>query len=153
MPRSADLRGRHRSIARHLKGYKRSATVEWAVVVKSNFEQFVADLHRCTEFSFDTETPGLNWFDPANRYLRSLQLGIGFEDGSDFGWVIPMNVLGSPFHTSDLQRRIVKLVYSILKDKYAIAHNGKFDNLWLHACFGLTFHFSLRHDAGQPYAE
>jgi len=130
-------------LARYLQGEKRSATVEWAIVDRHNLDRFLADLRRCTEFSFDTETPGLDWFRPDLRYLRSLQLGLAFEDGSDFGWVIPMNVLGSPFHTPELQRQIAWMIYEILKDKYAIAHNGKFDTLWLQACFGLKFYLSF----------
>jgi uracil-DNA glycosylase family 4 len=117
--------------ARYLKGERRSATVHWDIVRRENLRKFVADLQRCTEFSFDLETSGLKWYQPAGRWIRCVGLGLGFEDGSDFGWVIPIDMPGSPFHNERLQREVMDIVFEALEGKPACAHNGKFDNLWL----------------------
>lgn len=129
--------------ARHLRGEERKATVDWEIVQRVNFDSFLKDLDRCVEFAFDTETADLNWFNSETRFLRSVQLGLGFEDGSDFGWVIPMSMPGSPFNHRSLQRRVMAIVFKKLKGKYAIAHNGKFDNLWLGELAGGTFYLNF----------
>lgn len=149
--------------ALHLRSEQHVATVNWSIVQKENLQKFLDDLDRCTEFSFDTETSGLDWYranvgleqPPLNLVeqasfsskpvqemafeIRSLQLGLGFSDGSDFGWVIPMNVSGSPFPTRRLQDQIIELIVERLKGKKACAHNGKFDNSVLWSIFRLRF--------------
>lgn len=128
--------------ARYLKGEKRAATVNSAVVQRENLDQFIDDLNQCTEFSFDLETSSLNWFDP-NQTIRSLQLGLAFEDGSDFGWVIPMNIRGSPFHNDRLREEIMMIIFDALAGKDACAHNGKFDNHWLWIKFKRRFRLTF----------
>lgn len=117
--------------ARYLRGEGRAATVQWDIVRRENLKKFVFDLKRCIEHSFDLETSGLKWYNPDDRYIRCVGLGLQFEDGTDFGWVIPMEMPGSPFHNSRLQIEIMDIVFDLLEGKPACAHNGKFDNLWL----------------------
>lgn len=129
--------------ARHLKGHKRSATVEWDVVQRENLDRFISDLRRCTEFSFDCETTSLNWFD-LEQQIRTIQLGLLFPDGTDYGWVIVTPAIaGSPFHNQRLFEQIMTIVFDELEGKDACGHNGKFDNLWLFSRlkkkFRLTF--------------
>jgi uracil-DNA glycosylase family 4 len=133
--------------ARHLRGEKRSATVKWDVVHRENLSKFVADMQRCEEFAFDLETSGLKWFNPEDRYIRCIGIAVRFEDGTDFGWVVPMSMPGSPFHNTRLQRQIMRIIFDTLKGKPCCAQNGKFDNLWLMAVveekFYLTFDVML----------
>jgi uracil-DNA glycosylase family 4 len=129
--------------ARYLKGERRSATVHWDIVRRENLKKFVADLQRCAEFAFDLETSGLKWYNPENKYIRCVGLGLGFEGGSDFGWVIPMTMPGSPFHNERLQHEVMEIVFETLEGKPTCAHNGKFDNLWLKNVIGRKFYLNF----------
>jgi DNA polymerase-1 len=132
-----------RRFSAHLRGEKRTSTVNWAIVQRENLSKFISDLRICTEFAFDTETSGLNWFDPENRFFRCVQIAIQYPGGADFGWVIPMSMEGSPFPTGRLQTQIMDIVFDELEGKPACAQNGKFDNLWLWAIFRRKFHLTF----------
>jgi uracil-DNA glycosylase family 4 len=129
--------------AGYMRGVKPEDTVQYDIVTKENLDRFFEDLERCEEFSFDVETPGLDWFNPEHQYIRSLQIACGFGDGIDFGWVIPLQIEGSPFYNDRLRRMIIDRIFAILKDKPGIAHNGKFDNIYLQIVYGITFFLSF----------
>lgn len=104
----------------------------------SDFEAFLSEFEEADEFSFDTETSGLFPHGP-DAAIRCL--GIGLRPRS---WVIPLDMPGSWLEgVPKAQKRAVKAIYKLARDKGAIAQNGKFDNNFLYHCYGIRFRLSF----------
>lgn len=128
--------------ARYLKDGPQDTTVEWNVVKRDNLDRFFRELDGATEVSFDLETSGLDWYNPVDRYIRCVGFGMAVN-GRDVGWVIPLEMPGSPFPTPALQKRMMDTVFDVVGDRPMIAHNGKFDNIWLDQVFGRRFYLGF----------
>jgi uracil-DNA glycosylase family 4 len=125
-------------LKREIDGTQTEQTVEWAKLTRKNFFQFWTEFEEADEFSFDVETSSLNWFDP-NQKIRLL--GIGLPKRS---WVIPLDMPNSVYYgRPKAQRRLVRLLVALAEGKTAIAWNGKFDNHWLFAKYGMRFHLDF----------
>lgn len=132
---------------------KKEPPFKWIRVTHENLQEFVDAFRAAPEFAFDTETSGLFPFDPLG-FIRCISVSL-----PDTSWVIPFNISGSDFDLQD-QDRIVMILTSIanLTKKRCVAHNGKFDNLWLwlryKKKFNLTFDTMLAHhvlDENSPH--
>ncbi len=125
-------------LAQDLQGIVVNNRVVWDIVNKDTLEEFIDQFIKAPEFSFDTETGGLFQYHPVDHpdnYLACI--GIGLKDQS---WVIPCSVRGSPF-PFEAQKKLLILLTKIAErtNKYGIAQNGKFDNLWLYTRYGVRF--------------
>lgn len=121
-----------------MRGLKLDSEIEWRIVNVKTFGRFIGDLRDCEEFSFDTETQGLFPY-AGDRFVRCIGISV-----ADRAWVLPLEMPNSPLcHKVEASRRIMQCIYSILKDKMAVAQNGKFDNTWLWVNFGFRFRIAF----------
>ena len=102
------------------------------------------DIFNSEVISFDTETSGLNPFE-STRWVTSL--GIATENNA---WTIPLEHQSSIWKGNlEKQTEILKKLEKYLKNKVVVAHNGKFDTLWLYSCYSVwipvTFDTMLAH--------
>lgn len=134
--------------SRLTRGTDSKTDIAWSIVQASNIAQFFHDFQQADEFSFDLETSGLFPHDGRGS-IRCLSVGITRPDGSDFGWVVPLEIRGSPFHTAASRRQIMSMLFKMARDKKGIAQNGKFDNQWMSVyyqdVFPLSFDTGLAH--------
>lgn len=120
------------------EGKKSMIEIKWEIVTGENQKQFFQDLKKCREFSFDVETSSLHWFD-SHQDIRCL--GLSLDNGAT--WIIPLEIKDSPFPEAPDRARLMEKVFELLKGKFSVAQNGKFDNLWLWAKFNKRFHLSF----------
>lgn len=120
-----------------VKGIQRYQEPEWDVVGRDNIDQFIDEFKAADEFSFDTETSGLF---PYNKIGHIQCLSLGFEDK---GWVVPLVREDTPFYNHRVQQDIMDIIGSLARGKFAIAHNGKFDNQWLNIYYDTKFKLSF----------
>lgn len=127
-------------IADEINGIKPPAREKfgWRELKDENMSEFFQDLDNCEWFSFDSETSGLTWFNPVERWMSCLNMS--FDNGGGT-WVIPMTMPFSHYKSVKRQKFIVRMIANRLrkKKKKGVAHNGKFDNHWLNSLFGVTF--------------
>lgn len=98
---------------------------------EKNKKRLFEELERAKYISWDLETSGLNSFEP-NAYVASISLTTRFGT-----WVILLNHKDSPlFNKFKAQKRLVKKLHPIMKRKKLIAHNGKYDSLFIWSLFG-----------------
>lgn len=122
-----------------IDGTETKVEVEYEVVTASNIRKFVEHFLSVDEFSYDTETSSLKWFDPSST-MTSLNIGL-----DDMAWIIPIHMQKSPYlDRPDAQRRLGKLLALISEGKLGIGHNGKYDDHWTWAKLGVRF--DLRFD-------
>ncbi len=133
-------------LARLTQGGLRNDTVEWNVVRKGNLETFVREFEAATEFAYDCETSGLFPFDEQG-YVTAIAIALSHRT-----WIIPgfmhpdfQQYSHSPFvHGNALKKLVRLLVYIADRDgKRSYAQNGKFDNKWMRAQFGVGFRLSF----------
>lgn len=97
-----------------------------------------------TRFSFDLETSGLNPHQ-GGGVIRCL--GIAVDEIPGDGpkeFVLPLVTGDSPWRKKfELQGKLVRILQKVLQSKKAIAHNGKFDNLWLRRKYGVFFRLTF----------
>lgn len=130
-------------IADTIRGVKeKKAIFNWREVKPENIAEFFDDIENCEWFSFDLETSGLNWFSPVERWISCLNMS--FDNGGGT-WVLPMTMPFSPYTKFEQQKFIILSIANRLwrKRKKGVAHNGKFDNHWLDAMFGVTFPYDF----------
>lgn len=130
-------------IADEIRGKKQKKQIfTWRQINDENLSEFFKDLDNCEWFSFDTETPSLDWFKPG-EYISCLNMS--FDNGGGT-WVLPLTMPFSPYlKKPKRQRFIVSMIASRLrkKKKRGVAHNGKYDNHWLDAIYGVTFPYDF----------
>lgn len=129
------------------------------------WNQFVDAFTETERFSFDTETTGLDWYrctnavdserfkitgldypeyDPEHIRPSINSLQITTDDGCPSGgyathtWVLPLAIRDTPWSRAEREEFIQWIALAALNKK-AIAHNGKFDNLWLYHDYGVRF--------------
>lgn len=126
-------------IANEINGVKvKKEIFHWKQVNDENLSEFFQDLDNCEWFSFDTETSSLDWFKPG-EYITCLNMAF---DNSGGTWVLPLDMPFSPYKGKrKRQTFIVRMIAQRLrqKKKKGVAHNGKYDNHWLDAIYGVTF--------------
>lgn len=126
-------------IANEINGVKtKKAKFSWRQVNDANLSEFFEALDNCEWFAFDTETSDLRWFKPGEHITC---LNMSFDNGGGT-WVLPMNMPFSPYLDKPKRLKfILKMIAMRLrkKKKKGIGHNGKYDNLWLDAKYGVTF--------------
>jgi len=103
----------------------------------------VADLKECPVVGFDLETSGLDSFDPEG-FITVLGISRYRDEAltDEKQYAIPFTLPNSPFPKKEVQKQIVELIASAVKGKKIVAHNGKFDNLWLYNQYGIRFHLT-----------
>jgi len=138
-----------------VKGTINDNQYELNLTVIKNFEDFnemIQEISKARAVSFDIETNSLNRYDPDGK-INCLGLAI-----KDRQWVLPLNLgLVSWRNQKEVQQQMIDLICMALKRKIyrykgskkikvrreIIAHNGKFDNLWIKVhyrkFFPLTF--------------
>jgi len=96
----------------------------------------IDDLNECLEdirssevISFDLETTGISRFEEESRVNI-----FAVATSNDNQWVISFM---DKFKKEKVQQDIVELIVEASKGKKVIAHNGKFDNLWLRHKYGI----------------
>ena len=105
------------------------------IVTKSNFTDALIDIQEHKAISFDCETSGLDPWAPGG-YITSLGISTKTTD-----WCFPLNHHQSPIKEDDTaQLKIIKNLDKILVDKILVAHNGKFDHLWLRQIYGVKWY-------------
>lgn len=126
-------------IANEVRGIKNKKEIfKWRQINDENLSEFFEDLDNCEWFSFDTETSSLDWFRPG-EYISCLNMA--FDNGGST-WVLPLHMPFSPYlNKTKRQQFIISMIASRLrkKKKKGVAHNGKYDNHWLDAIYGVTF--------------
>jgi len=115
--------------------------MNYRVVTEDLLEEFYEALQREKRVTFDIETTGLYPFQGGDITL----LGFGLQA---INYVLPLEIKGS-FNYGDKARQqaIVDEVARILGSKVVIAHNGKFDLLWMRVKYGVKL--PLTHDTMQ----
>lgn len=125
-------------LAQVLQGKKLNSDIPWMMVNTKTFGRFVEDLRECDEFSFDTETPGL-FPHHRDKLVRCISFGL-----PHVSWLLPLDMPGYPLYGKpEAQRRIIQVIHQLLRDKIAVAQNGKFDNMWLYVCYGIRFYLNF----------
>jgi DNA polymerase-1 len=112
---------------------------------KSDFQDMLMDLSGTV--SFDIETNSLNPFQShitkviggeeqrVPEPAKIVSLGFGTRKNQ---WVIPVNHAQSPW-TQDEVQRMVDEITEVIEDLVIVAHNGKFDMLWMWVHFGVQW--------------
>jgi uracil-DNA glycosylase family 4 len=121
-------------LAREMRGERRKEEIEWRFLTKSNFSQFVKEFLEAERFSFDTETTGLFMHDPKGR-VRTLQIGMDHRV-----WIIRLYQADSPMPKHETQYNFLHWLEQASRGKWCCAQNGKFDNEWLMAQYGIRFY-------------
>src|SRR5690606_13994949 len=94
-------------------------------------EDCLNDILNTKVIAFDLETQGLSPFD-RDKDIVVLALATKRKQ-----WIIPVNHSESPFKSYNSRKKMLQLLELALKDKTLIAHNGKFDSLWLLVKYGI----------------
>jgi DNA polymerase I-like protein with 3'-5' exonuclease and polymerase domains len=106
----------------------------FTIVDLKNLSDCLDDLSDNRVISFDTETSGLDQFAPGG-WITSLGFGT-----KNHNWCIPLNHADWKYHEKwDIHQKIVKKLNRIIKEKKLIAHNGKFDSIWVWKMFGFKW--------------
>lgn len=91
-----------------------------------DFQRALKQIAKEREISFDCETSGLNPF-AEDAYLSSIGIGTATRD-----WTFPLNHWkGKLYKNKALQAQRIIQINNTCKDMKKIAHNGKFDSLFL----------------------
>lgn len=100
-----------------------------------DLERALAEIEKSKEFSFDCETSGLNPFDK-NAYIASIGIGTLTKD-----WCFVLNHHeGNNYQDFNKQRTIAKKIDHRLGHMRKVAHNGKFDSLFLKKVCGFWWY-------------
>ncbi|MEK0325035.1 MAG: DNA polymerase [Nitrosopumilus sp.] len=102
----------------------------WDLVTLENFDEFIRDCYQEKTIAYDLETTGLD------RFAIDAAITIFVVSTARTNWVLPLNLPISPFR-GRIQVAIVKLLLKTFKKKITIAHNGKFDDLFLWVMYGV----------------
>jgi len=103
-----------------------------------DFNDLLDDIKDSRAISFDLETNTLNRFEPDSR-INCLGIGTSLVQ-----WVLPLDFEGSPFKDQKkTQQLMIELIAEAMEGKHIIAHNGKFDNLFLRHKYGIRFPLSF----------
>jgi len=114
--------------AKHKSNYRVIKTLE-------NFNECVEFLEKQKVIAFDLETSQLNRKGGEGSYINCL--GLGNEKRQ---YILPLEHEDSPWVSSPLiQQEMVTILTEVTAGKRIIAHNGKFDNLWLREMYGVRF--------------
>ncbi len=119
--------------------------VNYKIVTKKNLEKALEDIKNTKVISIDTETSGLNPFEPGS-WVTSLGIGT-----SKTQWCFPLNHYKSKIYANfKSQKRLIKKIDKVIDDKKIIVmQNGKFDTLQIAVHFGVwwycTFDTMLAH--------
>lgn len=96
-----------------------------------DFQRALKEIAKEKEISFDTETSGLNPF-ADSAYLSSIGIGTATRD-----WTFPLNHWkGKLYKNFKGQEKRVLAIRDTCEDMMKIAHNGKFDSLFLKELYG-----------------
>lgn len=110
---------------------------ELNLCVVKNFttlETLLKDIEASRAVSFDLETNSLDMY-TKNSAIHIL--GIGTPQAQ---WIIPLEFKESPWKGDMYKQKVIlQSICSVLKGKKVIGHNGKFDNKWLKAIYGIRF--------------
>ena len=106
---------------------------------ESLLEEMFEELSQVMEASFDIETNGLN---PFAKDAKITAIGFGTERTQ---WIVPISHDDSPW-SFDGCIEIVDRLTDIVSDIRLIAHNGKFDFLWMRVIFGVDWSESFSFD-------
>lgn len=96
-----------------------------------SFRKALKWIKRQKELAFDTETSGLDQWDPGG-WVTSIGLG---NDRRQYT-ILLQHKRGFLAGKYEAQKRLVHRLHDILRRKRLIAHNGKFDHLWIRILFG-----------------
>jgi len=124
-------------LAREVKDEQVDQSIEWELLTRDNFDQFVAEFEAAPRFAFDTETSGLFMHDPKGR-IRSLQIALDVRT-----WVIRLYMPDTPMPKHETQYNFLHWLEAAARGKWAAAANGKFDNNWLTRQYGISFHLDF----------
>ena len=111
---------------------------------EADFQRALREIEKENEFSFDCETSGLNPFAP-DAYITSIGIGTITRD-----WTFPLNHYKAKLYGDfkSQEKRVLEL-NERLGSKKKVAHNGKFDALFLHELYDFwwfpTFDTMLAH--------
>lgn len=120
----------------------REDDLDWTIVDSPRkFEAMLEDL--AGTVSFDIET---GRFDENNQYLegalypwvpggRIVSIGFGTRDHQ---WCLPLNHPESTW-AAEHHHELMQAIDERLRDCYLVAHNGKFDSLWLRVKYGVDW--------------
>lgn len=98
-----------------------------------DLREAISDIETSRVISFDTETSGLNPFEPGS-WVTSLGVSTATTQ-----WCFPLNHTESKLYRrfNAQRRRVKKIAQAMSQAKTIVAHNGKFDSLWLGIVFGV----------------
>ena len=119
-----------------IKRGKEAAPAALNLTIINSFDEFndlIEDLKSAKAVAFDLETTSLEWYRPEGKINC---LGLATKNKQ---WVLPLDGFGSKFKKSEVQQEMIEIIEEVLQGKRVIAQNGKFDNLWLRAKYGLRF--------------
>lgn len=108
------------------------------IATLGNIQDLFREISQNQVISLDIETTGLS---PFLGDEKVTMVGLGLKDRQ---WIVPLNHQRSCFRTETNQRVILKTLEQALMGKQVIAHNGKFDSLWLLVKYGVDI--KINHD-------
>lgn len=135
-----------RRLSREIHGETKDEELEWNIVRRGNYLDFIREFTEAPEFAFDLETSGL-FMHGGERYITAV--GIALPDRA---WVIPgfmhpdyAEYGVGPWRRGDALGALVRTLCEIQRatNKPGYAWNGKFDNLWMRRMFGDSFYLSF----------
>lgn len=109
--------------------------LDWSIIKTfDDLNHCIFNLRGSSEISFDLETSGLNRYEK-DAHINCLGIGTPTKQ-----WILPLDHPSSIFRGKrDLHKKMLSLICLAMKNKKVIAHNGKFDNLWLRTIYGIRF--------------
>jgi len=98
------------------------------------FNDLIKDIKRSREVSWDLETTSLDWF---RKEEKINCMGLATKNRQ---WILPLEIWLSKFKGKhSLQKDMMEIIADAMKGKKVIAHNAKFDNIWIRSRYGVRF--------------
>ena len=119
-----------------LRGRYDNTMPDWRVVDRTSLDVFLKQWSAAKAFSFDVETTSLDWFKSSER-INCINFSLSLSSESKGNWILPVSLRA--VMPIDRVRDLLVWLIAHAKGKRCVAHNGKFDNLWLRAQFSLRF--------------
>lgn len=128
-----------KTLGKLINGNSIENNVEHTIVSdEDTISAMLFDIAQSPAISMDTETSGLSPFVP-DKFMASI--GIATKNHA---WTIPLEHTQSPWRGNfEKQKEMIEYVKKFSSNKIIIGHNGKFDTLWINACYGIWIDISF----------
>lgn len=128
------------------EGKKRKISIDWRVIDRENFDQFLDEFRRSKWYSFDVESTGLFPHDPDKGHLTCMAFCL---DATMTSWVLPLYgpqgdfACRVPFPDHDSQTEILMAIEQIARRKLGCGQFAKFDRMWIWKKYRVKFRLNF----------